>query len=110
MNDFELSDLVTTAMEWRRKEKEKERTGDVDKFLQWANELVFQFQSLRDEKDGESKSEALELGLGWGQSSTGSSARRSINDLEDLSNLADDHDLDDDSNSPRAGAVIAPCS
>jgi serine/threonine-protein kinase len=109
VNDFELSDLVTTAMEWRRREKEKERTGDVDKFLQWANELVFQFQSLRDEKEGDAKPEVLELGLGWGSSQTGSSVRRSIHDLEDLSNLADDHEEGGyDSSSRRASAADRP--
>ncbi len=46
VSDFEISDLVFSAMEQKRREREAARGSGVEQFLQWAEQAVFQFQSL----------------------------------------------------------------
>lgn len=46
VNDFEIGDLVHTAMELRRREHQASGKSAVDQFLQWAEEAVLQFHSL----------------------------------------------------------------
>jgi serine/threonine-protein kinase len=65
VSDFEIGDLVNSAMEHRRREREAQRGTGVDQFLQWAEAAVFQFQSLQ---TGEHQgARALDVGtLGFG--------------------------------------------
>jgi len=68
VTDFEISDLVYSAMEQRRREREAARGSGVEQFLQWAEQAVFQFQSLETGENAGSK--ALDVGsLGVGPSS-----------------------------------------
>jgi serine/threonine protein kinase len=101
VTDFEISDLVYSAMEQRRREREAARGSGVEQFLQWAEQAVFQFQSLETGENAGSK--ALDVGsLGVGPSSQvgtplgiegGWGAQRnriSVPAIGDLSSLEDD--------------------
>jgi len=65
VSDFEIADLVNSAMEHKRREREAQRGTGVEQFLQWAEAAVFQFQSLQ---TGEHQgARALDVGsLGFG--------------------------------------------
>jgi serine/threonine-protein kinase len=51
VTDFEVADLVRSAMEQRRREREAARSTGVEEFLQWAEQAVFQFQSIDAQND-----------------------------------------------------------
>jgi serine/threonine-protein kinase len=51
VTDFEIADLVRSAMEQRRREREAARSTGVEEFLQWAEQAVFQFQSIDAQQD-----------------------------------------------------------
>jgi serine/threonine-protein kinase len=69
VSDFEIGDLVHSAMEQKRREREAQRGTGVEQFLQWAEQAVFQFQSLQ-QGEGGVGSRALDVGaLGFGSSS-----------------------------------------
>jgi eukaryotic-like serine/threonine-protein kinase len=61
VTDFEISDLVHSAMEQRRREREAARGSGVEQFLQWAEQAVFQFQSL-ETGEGQTGAKALDAG------------------------------------------------
>ncbi|GAC1352110.1 MAG: hypothetical protein NVSMB1_11730 [Polyangiales bacterium] len=66
VTDFEISDLVFSAMEQRRREREAARGSGVEQFLQWAEQAVFQFQSL--EAGDQTGAQALDVSsLGRGE-------------------------------------------
>ena len=65
VSDFEIGDLVNSAMEHRRREREAQRGTGVEQFLQWAEAAVFQFQSLQTGEHAGAR--ALDVGtLGFG--------------------------------------------
>lgn len=65
VSDFEIGDLVNSAMEHRRREREAQRGTGVEQFLQWAEAAVFQFQSLQTgEHAGARALDVGTLGLG----------------------------------------------
>jgi len=96
VSDFEIGDLVNSAMEHRRREREAQRGTGVEQFLQWAEAAVFQFQSLQ---TGEHQgARALDVGtLGFGAplalSNTGGGGDRALPRMPtpgDLSILEED--------------------
>ncbi len=63
VTDFEISDLVHSAMEQRRREREAARGSGVEQFLQWAEQAVFQFQSIEGEGGGAKALDAGTFGI-----------------------------------------------
>jgi serine/threonine-protein kinase len=97
VSDFEIGDLVNSAMEHRRREREAQRGSGVEQFLQWAEAAVFQFQSLQTgEHAGARALDVGTLGLGvgadrsqpltWGNERSGTAALLA----GDLSSLEDE--------------------
>ncbi len=94
VSDFEIGDLVNSAMEHKRREREAQRGTGVEQFLQWAEAAVFQFESLQ---TGESTgSRALDIGslgisasqpLGLGSDRSRSGAIPQFHSAGDLSLL-----------------------
>ncbi len=92
VTDFEVADLVRSAMEQRRREREAARSTGVEEFLQWAEQAVFQFQSIDAQNDAGSI--ALDLdSFGGGRTSHaplqlgGASGGRAMPSAGDLSAL-----------------------
>ncbi len=99
VSDFEIGDLVNSAMEHRRREREAQRGTGVEQFLQWAEAAVFQFQSLQTgEHTGARALDVGTLGFGGSQSfgyggdlrGTSGGGRAPIATPGDLSALEDD--------------------
>jgi hypothetical protein len=64
VTDFEIADLVISAMEQKRREREAARATGVEQFMQWAEQAVFQFESLQTgEHAGSRALDASSLGL-----------------------------------------------
>ncbi len=97
VSDFEIGDLVNSAMEHKRREREAQRGTGVEQFLQWAEAAVFQFESLQ---TGESTgSRALDIGslgisasqpLGLGSDRSRSGAIPQFHSAGDLSLLEEE--------------------
>ncbi len=89
VTDFEVADLVRNAMEQRRREREAARSTGVEEFLQWAEQAVFQFQSIDAEQDAGAVALDLEsFGVAGGrQQSSISSGSRPLPSAGDLSAL-----------------------
>lgn len=67
VSDFEIADLVNSAMEHKRREREAQRGSGVEQFLQWAEQAVFQFESLQTgESTGARALDVGSLGVGIG--------------------------------------------
>ncbi len=87
VTDFEIADLVYSAMEQRRREKEAQRASGVDQFLQWAEAAVFQIESI-DAKNAQGAT-ALDV-----EAFAGTGLRRQAN-LPQAGNLSDLEETDD---------------
>jgi serine/threonine protein kinase len=67
VSDFEIADLVNSAMQHKRREREAQRGSGVEQFLQWAEQAVFHFESLQTgESTGARALDVGSLGVGIG--------------------------------------------
>lgn len=109
VSDFEIGDLVNSAMEHKRREREAQRGSGVEQFLQWAEQAVFQFESLQTgESTGARALDVGSLGAGLGgmhaplNLGAGSTLRNTTRGIPNMPEAGDLSALEDDE-PPRAG-------
>ncbi|MBI2395389.1 MAG: serine/threonine protein kinase [Deltaproteobacteria bacterium] len=107
VSDFEIADLVNSAMEHKRREREAQRGSGVEQFLQWAEQAVFQFESLQTgESTGARALDVGSLGIGLGAAppiNLGGNLRQTTRGIPNMPSAGDLSALEDDEPPPGGG-------